>query len=144
MLSARAFLLAGLVALAGVLALWAPSPPLQLFSRLLLVATLLAFVIDGSLAARWRLNGRLSETALLPLGREVRVPIEIELTPHAPATIALRGVLPAGLDTSADLQIHHHPGDRALGIAVPVRAVALGEYRDLRLPARVLGPLGLT
>jgi uncharacterized protein (DUF58 family) len=144
MLSARAFLFAGLVVLAGVLALWTPSPALELFWRALFVVTVLAFVVDGVLAARRRLRGHVRESSLLPLGREVPLPIDVEIEPSAAATIALRGALPAGLDTPADLQIHRHPGERPLTIRLPVRAVALGEYADVRLPARVLGPLGLT
>jgi uncharacterized protein (DUF58 family) len=144
MLSTRAFLFAGLVVLAGVLAMWTPSPALEMFWRVLLVATVLAFVIDGVMASRRRLRGRVRESALLPLGREVAIPIDIEIEPATAAIIALRGTLPAGLDTPADLHVYEHRGTSPLTIQLPVRAVALGEYRGVQLPARVLGPLGLT
>src|SRR5688572_7454671 len=125
MLSARAFLFAGLVAFAGVLAMWTPSPALEFFWRLLLVVAALAFVVDGSLAYRRRLRGHLCESGLLPLGREVTLPLEIEIEPATPATIALRGVLRNGLDTRDDVQIHRHPGVRPLQLGLSVRAVEL-------------------
>ena len=144
MLSARAFLFAGLVALAGVLALWTSSPALEFFSRLLLVSMAFAYVADGALASRRRLRGHVSESGLLPLGREVTLPLEIEMTPATPATIELRGVLRDGLETRDAVEVHRHSGERSLRIGLPVRAIALGEYAELGLPARVLGPLGLT
>jgi uncharacterized protein (DUF58 family) len=143
-LSARAFLFAGLVAFVGVVTLWASSPPLDLLWRLSLVAAALAFAIDGSLAARRRLTGRLGEAVVLPLGRETALTVDIEIAPAAPTLFALRAVLPTGLETPADVRVHRHPGDRPLRVQLPVRAVALGEYGQLRMPARVLGPLGLT
>src|SRR6188472_109757 len=104
----------------------------------------LACVVDGALAARRRLRGHVSESGLLPLGREVTIPIEIDMTPATPATIELRGVLRDGLETRDVLELHRHPGERSLPIGLPVLSVALGEYAELGLPARVLGPLGLT
>lgn len=144
MLSARAFLLAGLLALCGILTLWFPSPAVELLFRLWLAGVVLACVADGILAARIRLRARRREQALLPLGREVDVSLDIEITPERAITLAVRTQLPPGLKTADQVLMLSHPGRTALTLQLAVRPVQLGEHAGINLPVRVLGPLGLT
>jgi uncharacterized protein (DUF58 family) len=144
MLSARALLFAGLVAIVVLCSIWAATPPLTLLARLLLIVTTLACVADGLLAARRRLHGRVADSGLLPLGREVSLGIDLEVEPPSPAVLDVRAQLPAGLETQGEVQSHLHPGSESARMEIRVRAVALGVHGHVSLPARVLGPLGLT
>lgn len=144
MLSARALLFAGLVTLIGVIATWLQTPALEFFWRVAIAATIIAAVFDGVLAAHVRLRGHIVGSAPLPLGREVPLRIDVAIEPTRPMLLAIRTALSPDLRMVDAVRTFEHFGARPLSLTLDVRAVALGEWSDLSLPARVLGPLGLT
>lgn len=144
MLSTRALLFTGLLVVVGVVATWLGAPALDFLWRVTLVAGIAAAVVDSLLASRVRLCGHVVGRALLPLGREVPLHIELRIEPARATWLAVRTSLSRCLRTADTVRTLEHPGQGALRLELGVRAVSLGPQGDLSLPARVLGPLGLT
>jgi len=143
-LSARALLLAGLIVIVGIVATWLATPPLEVFWRLALLAGLVAIVVDGVLAARYRARGRVLDFRPLPLGREVRLRIALEITPPGATSLTVRTTLAHGLQSPDGLRTFDRPDTEPSTLEISVCAVSLGRLRRVQLPCRVLGPLGLT
>lgn len=143
MLSERALLLAGLVAIVGIVVTWLGLPALELLWRVAVAGVITAALVDGVLAARIRVRAHLVDRAPLPLGRQVPVRIELEFDPPRASALALRPVLSTDLRTPGDLTILQGPGPGPLALTLVIRAVSLGDQGTPRLAVRVLGPLGL-
>jgi len=143
MLSSRALLFAGMVALVGVVATWLQTPELEAFWRLVLVAALLAVVIDSVLASRIRVRGHVVNSSPLPLGRQVKLRIDLEASSARPVAMSVRTFLAPDLHIADRVTTLEHSGGQPLSLYLDVRAVSLADQTGLSFPARVLGPLGL-
>ena len=143
MLSSRALLFAGLVALVGVVATWLQTPALEMFWRMALVAGIAAGIADGVLATRIRVKGLVVDRALLPLGREVPLRVDLQVSPARPVVLDIRTALSPHLGMPDTVRRVEHSGAGLLSLQLRVRGVTLGEQNALSFPARALGPLGL-